>query len=195
MAGHHLSPREMAATGRCVVPERRTTWSPNWRNAGCGQQDGYLAAFFGAFDRLEGKPGNSGGVVVPYYTIHKIMAGLLDAHRYLGNTLALQVAVKMADYCEKRLARSSRKIEKIFRTDGSRNPQNEFGAMSDVLAELYAVTGDRSTGAAQRSTAWFAGPLAKAGSAGRMPARILRRSAGALPIIRRRRRGEGVGKS
>jgi hypothetical protein len=43
--------------------------------------DGYPAAFpVGAFDRLEGKPGDSGGVVVPYYTIHKIMAGLLDAY-------------------------------------------------------------------------------------------------------------------
>jgi hypothetical protein len=43
--------------------------------------DGYLAAFpVGAFDRLEGKPGESAGVVVPYYTIHKIMAGLLDAY-------------------------------------------------------------------------------------------------------------------
>ncbi len=65
-------------------------------------QGGYLAAFpSGAFDRLEGKPGDGGGVVVPYYTIHKIMAGLLDAHHYLGNTQALEVAVKMAGYFEK----------------------------------------------------------------------------------------------
>ena len=111
------------------------------------KQGGYLAAFpSGAFDRLEGKPGDGGGVVVPYYTIHKIMAGLLDAHHYLGNTQALEVAVKMAGYFEKRLAAlNPEQIEKIFRTDGSRNPQNEFGAMSDVLAELYSVTGDTKT--------------------------------------------------
>ena len=53
------------------------------------EQDGYLAAFpSGAFDRLEGERGNSGGVVVPYYTVHKVMAGLLDAHEYLGNQQA-----------------------------------------------------------------------------------------------------------
>jgi hypothetical protein len=64
-------------------------------------QDGYLAAFpSGAFDRLEGKRASSGGVVVPYYIIHKIMAGLLDASHYLHNAQALEVAVKMADYFE-----------------------------------------------------------------------------------------------
>src|ERR1035437_7614703 len=48
----------------------------------------------------------------------------------------------MAGYFEKRLAAlNSEQLEKIFRTDGIRNPRNEFGAMSDVLAELYAVTG------------------------------------------------------
>ena len=83
-------------------------------------------------------------MVVPYYTIHKIMAGLLDAHHYLGNTLALGVAVKMAGYFENRLASlKPEEIEKIFRTDASRNPQNEFGAMSDVLAELFSITGER----------------------------------------------------
>jgi hypothetical protein len=129
------------------------------------KQDGYLAAFpSGAFDRLEGKPGNSAGVVVPYYTIHKIMAGLLDAYHYLGNKQALDIAVEMADYFEKRLSGlTSEQIERIFRTDGSRNPQNEFGAMSDVLAELYKVTKNRKHLDAGRvfNRPWFVGPLAR----------------------------------
>ena len=129
------------------------------------KQDGYLAAFpSGAFDRLEGKRGNSGGVVVPYYTIHKIMAGLLDAYHYLGNKQALQVTEKMADYFEKRLAAlNAEQLEKIFRTDGSRNSQNEFGSMSDVLAELYEITGDQKhLDAAQLfNRSWFIDPLAK----------------------------------
>ena len=67
--------------------KNRITWSPNSPNVKLRlKHDGYLAAFpTGAFDRLEGKRGDGGGVVVPYYTIHKIMAGLLDAHHYLGN--------------------------------------------------------------------------------------------------------------
>lgn len=126
---------------------------------------GYLAAFpVGAFDQLEGKAADAGGIVVPYYTAHKIMAGLLDAHRYVGNPRALQIAERMADYFEKRLsALDAAQLEKIFRTDVSRNPPTEFGAMSDVLAELYTVTGGKKhLDAARRfNRPWFVDPLAK----------------------------------
>jgi uncharacterized protein len=167
MAGHYLSAasRMAAAAGDASFKEKAdylVAELAKCQNA--LNQDGYLAAFpSGAFDRLEGKPGNSGGVVVPYYTIHKLMAGLLDAHHYLANTQALDVAVKMAGYFENRLASlKPEEIERIFRTDGSRNPQNEFGAMSDALAELYSNTGDRKHLAAARvfNRSWFVGPLA-----------------------------------
>lgn len=168
MAGHYLSAasRMAAATGDASYRDKVNYLVAEL--AKCQDalnQDGYLAAFpSGAFDRLEGKPGDGGGVVVPYYTIHKIMAGLLDAHHYLGNPQALQVAVKLADYFEKRLAAlNADQIEKIFHTDRSRNPQNEFGAMSDVLAELSTVTGDQKhlTAARLFNRDWFMDPLAK----------------------------------
>ena len=166
MAGHYLSAgsRMAAATGDETF--RKNVNYMVTELAKCQDaldQDGYLAAFpSGAFDRLEGKRGNSGGVVVPYYTIHKIMAGLLDAYHYLGNTQALEVTVKMADYFENRLATlKSDEIEKIFRTDGTRNPHNEFGGMSDVLAELYSITGDRKHLKAAQvfNRSWFMDPL------------------------------------
>jgi DUF1680 family protein len=127
--------------------------------------DGYLAAFsIAAFDNLEGKRVNAGGIIVPYYTIHKLMSGLLDAHTYLANAPALAVAERMAGYFEKRLAGlEPAQIEKMFRTDGSRNPQNEFGAMSDVLTELYKTTGKARYLQLARTfnRQWFVGPLAK----------------------------------
>ena len=87
-------------------------------------KNGYLAAFpTTVFDWLEGTSTDNGGIVVPYYTVHKIMAGLLDAYHYLGNQQALDVATKMGDYFQARLAGlSAATIEKIFRTDGSKNP-------------------------------------------------------------------------
>jgi uncharacterized protein len=166
MAGHYLSAasRMAVATGDMSFREKADYMVVELAKCQDAlKQDGYLAAFpSGAFDRIEGKQGNSGGVVVPYYTIHKIMAGLLDAHHYLGNKQALEVALKMANYFENRLAGlDTEQIEKIFRTDGSKNPQNEFGAMSDVLAELYTVTGDRKHLDAARlfNRSWFIEPL------------------------------------
>lgn len=168
MAGHYLSAasRMAAATGDENFRRRVDYVVEELGKCQVALNlDGYLAAFpVGAFGHLEGKPADAAGVVVPYYTVHKIMAGLLDAHHYLGNARALQIAERMADFFEKRLASlDALQLEKIFRTDVSRNPQNEFGAMSDVLAELYHVTGERRHLDAARlfNRSWFVGPLAK----------------------------------
>jgi uncharacterized protein len=169
MTGHYLSAasRMAAATGSLLFRDRVNYLVAEL--AKCQQSldlDGYLAAFpTAAFDHLEGKPGaDAGGIGVPYYTIQKIMSGLLDAHAYVGNKQALDVATRMADYFGKRLAQlDAAQVERIFRTDGSRNPQNEFGAMSDVLTELYKI--DRNPRhldtARMFNRAWFVGPLAE----------------------------------
>jgi DUF1680 family protein len=79
MAGHYLSAasRMAAATGDASYREKvnyLVTELAKCQDA--LKQDGYLAAFpSGAFEIQEGRPGDSAGVVVPYYTIHKIMAG------------------------------------------------------------------------------------------------------------------------
>src|SRR5450631_3058483 len=148
MTGHYLS-----ATSRMAAATGDTSFATK-ANYVVGElakcqaalnQSGYLAAFPSTvFDWLEGKSASNNGIVVPYYMVHKIMAGLLDAYHYLGNQQALTVATKMADYFQARLAAlPSATIEKIFRTDGSPNPQNEFGAMSDVYSELYTITGQQ----------------------------------------------------
>jgi DUF1680 family protein len=169
MTGHYLSAasRMAAATGSLRFRDRVNYLVAEL--AACQKslnQDGYLAAFStAAFDQLEGKPGaDAGGIGVPYYTIQKIMSGLLDAHAYVGNRQALDVATRMADYFGKRLARlDAGQVERIFRTDGSRNPQNEFGAMSDALTELYKIDKNpRHLDTARMfHRAWFVGPLAE----------------------------------
>jgi DUF1680 family protein len=169
MTGHYLSAgsRMAAATGDTLFRDRVNYLVGEL--AKCQEAlnlDGYLAAFStDAFDQFEGKPGaDADGIVVPYYTIQKIMSGLLDAYSYVGNKQALDVATKMAVYFEKRLTGlNAAQIDRVFRTDGSRNPQNEFGAMSDALAELFKITKDpRHLEAARMfNRAWFVGPLAE----------------------------------
>lgn len=168
MAGHYLSAASRMAVATGDASYRQKVDYMVAELAKCQDalgQNGYLAAFpSGVFDVLEGRGGNKAGIAVPYYTIHKIMAGLLDAYHYVGNKQALQVAVKMADYFEARLgALKNEQLEAMFRTDRGGNPQNEFGAMSDVLAELYEITGDKKhLDAAQLfNRQWFMDPLAK----------------------------------
>ncbi len=168
MAGHYLSAasRMAAATGSTLFRDRVNYLVGEL--AKCQAKlnlDGYLAAFSpAAFDKLEGKPGaDAGDIVVPYYTIQKIMSGLLDAHAYLGNRQALEVATRMADYFGNRLAGlNAAQIDRMLRTDDKPNPQNEFGAMSDVLTELFKIGKDpRHLQAARMfNRAWFVGPLA-----------------------------------
>ena len=72
---------------------------------------------------------------VPWYTLHKLFAGLLDANQYCGNTKALTVAVKLADWADTTLANLT---EEQFQ----RMLACEHGGMNESLAELYARTGN-----------------------------------------------------
>ncbi|XP_051118807.1 uncharacterized protein LOC127243017 [Andrographis paniculata] len=99
---------------------------------------GYLSAFpTEFFDRFEAiKP-----VWAPYYTIHKILAGLLDQYTFAGDGQALKMAIGMADYFNKRVQNVIAKYT-VKRHWQSLN--EETGGMNDVLYNLYAVTGDKN---------------------------------------------------
>ena len=96
-----------------------------------GAHPGYLSAFAESFiDRVEA--GQS--VWAPWYVLHKIMAGLLDAYQLCDNQQALEVLVKMADWIRFRMDRLTLEQQQAML-------RNEFGGMNEILANLYAVTG------------------------------------------------------
>ncbi len=76
------------------------------------------------------------GAWSPWYTVHKIMAGLLDAYLYAGNTKALQVERRMADWTGTIVGGLSDSIRQ-------RMLACEYGGMNEVLANTYAITGDK----------------------------------------------------
>ena len=94
---------------------------------------GYLSAYPESFiDRVEARQ----QVWAPYYTLHKIMAGLLDAHVHCGNRQALEVLEGMARWCKDRCDKlSEEQMQQMLNA-------TEQGGMNDVLAGLYAVTGN-----------------------------------------------------
>ena len=81
------------------------------------------------------KPFDLNGGWVPWYTLHKLFAGLLDVHQYFQNPQALSITVKLADWSDSTLAKLSE--EQFQHMLGC-----EHGGMNEVLAELYARTGN-----------------------------------------------------
>ncbi len=93
---------------------------------------GYLSAYPEEFfDRVEKRQ----RVWAPYYTLHKIYAGLLDAYVYCGDQQALAVCKKFADWV---IARNSRLTDEQMQTMLG----EEHGGMNEVLANLHALTGE-----------------------------------------------------
>ncbi|HYA63649.1 MAG TPA: beta-L-arabinofuranosidase domain-containing protein [Candidatus Sulfotelmatobacter sp.] len=94
-------------------------------------KSGYLSAFpIEFFDRLRERQ----RVWAPFYTIHKIMAGLLDMYVYCGNEQALDMVQKMAGW-------TAGYTGSVSYDHMQRMLQTEYGGMGEVLSNLYAVTG------------------------------------------------------
>ena len=105
--------------------------------------NGYVSAFpeelFVRLDKRE-------KVWAPFYTLHKIMAGLLDMKQYGDNDQALDILVQLAAWVDTwTAARAEEHMQDILRT--------EFGGMNEVLYNLAGVTGnDRWAQAGDRFT-------------------------------------------
>ncbi len=77
----------------------------------------------------------------PYYTLHKIMRGLLDSYLLAGNTQALGVVTRMGDWVHSRLSRLSRTtLNRMWAIYIA----GENGAMNEVMADLFALTGNQN---------------------------------------------------
>jgi DUF1680 family protein len=72
----------------------------------------------------------------PWYTVHKLLAGLLDAYQYTANTRALQLAKGMGDW-------SYATINHLPDSSLQRMLKCEYGGMNEALAQLYVFTGNR----------------------------------------------------
>jgi len=72
----------------------------------------------------------------PWYTVHKIMAGLVDVYLYCGDQQALSVVTGMADW-------TANIIKNLNEEQMQKMLKCEYGAMNDVLAHLYAITGKK----------------------------------------------------
>ncbi len=151
IAGHYLSGVSLmyASTGDVRFKQRADYLVAELKAVQDRQGDGYI----GAQADKEGVDGkvrfedltrgvirlggfDLNGLWSPWYVLHKIYAGLRDAYRYTGNRTALEVEVKYAAWAESILSKlDADQTQKMLAT--------EFGGMNEVLADLYADTGDK----------------------------------------------------
>jgi uncharacterized protein len=146
IAGHHLSAISLMwqATGDARFKERVDYMVNELKVVQDRNGDGYLSALARGREAFaELAKGNIrsasfdlNGLWSPWYTLHKTYAGLRDAFRYAGNRTALDVEIKFAQWAEGILSGlSDAQLQQMLNT--------EFGGMNEVLADLYADTGDR----------------------------------------------------
>jgi hypothetical protein len=173
MAGHYLSAasRMYAATGDSSYKDKvdRIIRGLKKCQDALGRREahpGYLSAF--PVSKLEQLEAIGHGSGVPYYTLHKILAGLVDANDFCGNAQAIEMAVGLSDYIAWRMSRlTDQQIAKMLETNFMENPGNEHGGIAEALIDLAVLTRSRGDADYQRHIKlaslfmrdWFLDPL------------------------------------
>ncbi|MHB8899931.1 MAG: beta-L-arabinofuranosidase domain-containing protein, partial [Thermoguttaceae bacterium] len=132
--GHYLTACSLmyASTGDAAVKAKGDAVVKGLGECQAEFPSGYLSAYPEEFfDRVEARR----PVWAPYYTLHKIYAGLLDMYVYCDNPQALDVCKKFADWV---IARNGRLSDQQMQAMLG----NEHGGMNEVLANLYGLTGE-----------------------------------------------------
>ena len=132
--GHYLSACALLAaqTGDAAVRERGRQVASELARCQAAIGTGYLSAFpVDLFDRLRaGQP-----AWAPFYTLHKIMAGLLDTYTLSADPQALDTVLGMARWTE-------RWVQPLDEAAMAQVLEREYGGMNELLYNLAAVTGD-----------------------------------------------------
>ena len=101
-------------------------------------KDGFLSGYSEEqFDLLE-EYTKYPVIWAPYYTLHKILAGLLDCYHYIRSEKALVIADRLGMWVWRRLSGLSREhLTKMW----SMYIAGEFGGMNAVMVALFRITG------------------------------------------------------
>jgi DUF1680 family protein len=137
--GHYLSAVALAyaSAGNDTLRGRGDAMVAELARCQKANGNGYLSAFPEShFEALaagrETWPG--GRVWAPFYTLHKIMAGLVDMYLHTGNEQALETSEGVVGWIQAYFqAISDDQRQFMLRT--------EYGGMNEVLANLYGITG------------------------------------------------------
>jgi DUF1680 family protein len=135
--GHYLSGCSLmyGGTGDVRFKQRADYIVSELRDCQIASKTGLLTAFpegNGLMDTvLSGKEYTG----VPWYTVHKVYAGLRDASLYTNNPMAREVLIR---YCDWAVTATAPLTDEQFQ----KMLDEEHGGMNEVLADVYEMTGD-----------------------------------------------------
>jgi DUF1680 family protein len=144
--GHYLSACSMmyAATGNKEFLEKINYIVDELAICQDKRATGYVGAIpnedtlFAKLSRGDIKSGgfDLNGGWSPWYTVHKVIAGLIDSYLYADNEKALKIAVKIGDWvCNTLKNLNEAQFQKML--------DCEHGGMNEVLINLYAITANK----------------------------------------------------
>lgn len=132
--GHYMSACALLAaqTGDPAVRSRGIAVADGLARCQAAIGTGYVSAFpVDLFDRLRvGQP-----AWAPFYTLHKIMAGLFDTWQLSSDAQARATLLSLARWTE-------RWVQPLSEAEMARVLEREYGGMNEVLYNLADATGD-----------------------------------------------------
>lgn len=114
----------------------QSLWSRNPATWGTGYLGAYPPDQFALLEKFT----PYATIWAPYYTLHKILAGLLDCHRLLQNSDALFCACGIGDWVCRRLSATTHEQRTAM---WKMYIAGEYGGINESLAALYQATGRR----------------------------------------------------
>jgi DUF1680 family protein len=134
--GHYLTAVSQAYATSCDKELKQITDYMISVLDGCQLKNGYLHAIPEShYDQIE--KGNTSGTWVPWYSMHKILAGLIDVYTYTENKKALEIASELGDWVYSHTSKWTEETQKTVLNV-------EYGGMNDCLYNLYKYTKSES---------------------------------------------------
>jgi len=144
--GHYLSAASMmyVSTGNVEFKKRIDYIVTELERCQLARKTGYIGAIpkedsiFGKVAKGEIKSSgfDLNGGWSPWYTVHKVMAGLCDAYLYCNSNKALKLVTGMADW-------TYNTVNHLPDSTRLKMLNCEYGGMNDVLANIYSFTGNK----------------------------------------------------
>ncbi len=144
--GHYLSACAMmyAGTGNIEFKNKVDYIVKELRRCQLARKTGYVGAvpnedtIFAQVARGEIRTAgfDLNGGWVPWYTLHKVLAGLMDAYLYCDNKLSLDISVGIADW-------TATIVNGLTEEQRLKMLNCEHGGMNEALANIYSITGNK----------------------------------------------------